>query len=90
VWTHIHCKKVQKVTVILVQPGPKCYVFIMAQLLVHILKKFGSGTKNSDFAVEVESVEPEKNPKYIKPSAFPRSVGISKKCLNAFCELNVQ
>jgi hypothetical protein len=46
----------------------------MAQLLVQILKKFGSGAKHSDFGVEVESLEPEKNPKYIKPSAFSRSV----------------
>jgi hypothetical protein len=50
----------------------------MAKLLLQILKKFGSGAK-PDFRADVESVEPEKNPKYIKPSALPRSVGISKK-----------
>jgi hypothetical protein len=60
----------------------------MAQLLVQILKKFGSGAKHSDFALEVESVEPEKNPNYIKPSAFPRSAGISKKNL-PFVKFNV-
>ncbi len=39
--------------------------------------------------MDVESVEPEKNPKYIKPSAFPRSVGISKKSLPSV-KFNVQ
>jgi hypothetical protein len=52
------------------------------------IEMFGSGTKNSDFAVEAESVEPEKNPKYIKPSAFPWSVWeweLAKK--STFCQI---
>jgi hypothetical protein len=47
----------------------------MAQLLVQILKKFGSGAKHSNFGVEVESGEPEKNPKYIKTLSFPQVGG---------------
>jgi hypothetical protein len=43
----------------------------MAQRLVQILKKFGSEAKHSDFGVEVESLEPEKNPMYIKPQLSP-------------------
>ncbi len=64
------------------------FLSCMAQRLVQILKKFGSGAKHSNFGVEVESLEPEKNPKYIKPSAFPRSVWeweLAKK--STFCEI---
>ncbi len=54
-WTHINCKTRYKTLyiVIRVQSGPRVMFFIMAQLLVQILKKFGSGAKHSDFGVEV-------------------------------------
>jgi hypothetical protein len=47
----------------------------MAQLLVQILKKFGSGAKHSNFGAEIES---QGKPEVYKTLSFPQ-VGISKK-----------
>jgi hypothetical protein len=54
----------------------------MAHLLVQILKKFRSGAKHSDFGIEVESVEADKNRKVYKTLSLPQvgvGMGISKK-----------
>ncbi len=70
--------------------GPKSYVFIMAQPASSNIEKVWIGSKTYGLwsRGRVESAEPEKNPKYIKPSAFPRSVWeweLAKK--STFCKI---